>query len=138
MKRKSLGVRTGCYYTELHRFKQSVSPSIMEDNEIVNLKLGASIEVHNALGHGLLESSYQECFFFELQNKGLKVGKEVALPIVYKEVSLHYGYRIDLLIKERIILKQKAVACFTDVHFAQIPTYFKSRELRFRPFNQFL
>lgn len=64
----------------------------MEDNQITNLIIGAAIEVHKTLGPGLLESAYQECLFFELKTKGLKVRKEVALPIVYKQVKLDHGY----------------------------------------------
>ncbi|QCW99128.1 GxxExxY protein [Aggregatimonas sangjinii] len=97
----------------------------MEDNEITKLVIGAAIEVHKALGPGLLESAYQECLYFELRSKGLKVRKQVALPIVYKEVKLDHGYRIDLLVEEKIVLELKTVEGFTDVHFAQILTYLK-------------
>lgn len=97
----------------------------MEDNELTKSIIGAAIEVHKALGPGLLESAYQECLFFELQSKSLKVRKEVALPIVYKEVKLDHGYRIDLLVEERIVLELKTVECLTDVHSAQILTYLK-------------
>ncbi len=97
----------------------------MEDNEITNLIIGSAIEVHKALGPGLLESAYQECLLYELNNNGLQVKKEVSLPIVYKEVKLNHGYRIDLLIKNRIVVKLKTVEYFTDVHFAQILTYLK-------------
>lgn len=97
----------------------------MEDNDITNLIIGAAIEVHRALGPGLLESAYQECLLYELRSKGLRVQKEIALPIVYKEVQLNHGYRIDLLVEERIVIELKTVECFTDVHFAQILTYLK-------------
>lgn len=97
----------------------------MEDNDITKQIIGAAIEVHKALGPGLLESAYQECLFFELQSRGLKVRKEVALPIIYKEVKLDHGYRIDLLVEDKIVLEIKTVEGFTDVHFAQILTYLK-------------
>ncbi len=97
----------------------------MEDNEITNLIIGSAIEVHKALGPGLLESAYQECLLYELNNNGLQVKKEVSLPIVYKEVKLNHGYRIDLLVENRIVVELKTVECFTDVHFAQILTYLK-------------
>lgn len=97
----------------------------MKDNEITNLIIGSAIEVHRTLGPGLLESAYQECLLFELKSKGLEVKKEVALPVVYKEVRLDHGYRIDLLVENRIVLELKTVEGFTDVHFAQVLTYLK-------------
>jgi len=97
----------------------------MEDNDITNLIIGSAIEVHKTLGPGLLESAYQECLLYELKNKNLQVKKEVALPVVYKEVKLDHGYRIDLLVEDRIVIELKTVECFTDVHFAQILTYLK-------------
>tara|TARA_R110002051_G_scaffold241712_1_gene302112 strand:+ start:82949 stop:83329 length:381 start_codon:yes stop_codon:yes gene_type:complete len=97
----------------------------MKNNDLTNSIIGAAIEVHKALGPGLLESAYQECLMYELKCKGLEVKKEVALPIVYKEVKLDHGYRLDLLVENRIVIELKTVECFTDVHFAQILTYLK-------------
>lgn len=73
----------------------------MSENEISHTIIGCAIEVHKQLGPGLLESAYQECLYYELVNKGLKVEKEKALPIVYKEVKLDHGYRIDLLVENK-------------------------------------
>ena len=87
--------------------------------------IGAAIEVHRSLGPGLLESAYQECLYYELINRGFSVRKELALPIVYKEVKLNHGYRIDLLVDEKIVIEIKTVEYFTDVHMAQILTYLK-------------
>ena len=97
----------------------------MKDNDITNLIIGSAIEVHKTLGPGLLESAYQEFLYFELKSKNLHVIKEVALPVVYKEVRLDHGYRIDLLVENKIVLELKTVECFTDVHYAQILTYLK-------------
>ncbi|PQJ76341.1 GxxExxY protein [Polaribacter glomeratus] len=97
----------------------------MEDNKITEKIIGAAIEVHRALGPGLLESAYQECLFFELKSIGLNVKKEVSLPIIYKEIKLDHGYRIDLLVEEKIVLELKTVEKFTEVHSAQILTYMK-------------
>lgn len=97
----------------------------MEENKITEKIIGAAIEVHIALGPGLLESAYQECLFFELKELGLKVEKEISLPIVYKEIKLNHGYRIDLLVENTIVLELKTVEKFTDVHSAQILTYLK-------------
>ena len=86
--------------------------------------IGAAIEVHKALGPGLLESAYQECLFYELKALGYSVKKEVSLPIIYKDIRLDHGYRIDLLV-ENIVVEIKTVEQFTDVHSAQILTYMK-------------
>lgn len=87
--------------------------------------IGAAIEVHKTLGPGLLESAYQECLFFELKNIGYSVKKEVSLPISYKDIKLDHGYRIDLLVEDKIIIELKTVEKFTDVHTAQVLTYLK-------------
>ena len=105
-------------------FSQSFTEK-MENNDITDLVIGAAIEVHRTLGPGLLESAYQECLYYELQRKKLLVRKEIALPIVYKEVKLNHGYRIDLLVEDRIVIEIKTVECFTDVHLAQVLTYLR-------------
>ncbi|MBT6837253.1 MAG: GxxExxY protein, partial [Bacteroidetes bacterium] len=71
----------------------------MVENEISKLIIGKSIEIHRSLGPGLLESAYQECLFYELVTEGLKVEKAKPMPIVYKEVKLDHGYRLDLLVE---------------------------------------
>lgn len=81
--------------------------------------------MHKALGPGLLESAYQECLFYELANKGFHVVKEQPMPIVYKEVKLDHGYRMDLLVENKVVIEIKIVEAFTDVHFAQVVTYLK-------------
>jgi GxxExxY protein len=87
--------------------------------------IGAAIEVHKTLGPGLLESAYQECLFYELKALGYSVIKEISLPIVYKDIKLDHGYRIDLLVENKIVIELKTVEAFTDVHTAQILTYMK-------------
>lgn len=94
-------------------------------NKITGEIIGAAIEVHKALGPGLLESAYQECLFYELINKGFQVVKEQPMPIVYKEVKLDHGYRMDLLVENKVVIEIKTVDAFTDVHFAQVLTYLK-------------
>ena len=74
----------------------------MIENELSRKIIGCAIEVHRHLGPGLLESAYQECLFYELKQAGLNVKKEKPMPIVYKEVKLDHGYRIDLLVEEYI------------------------------------
>ncbi len=97
----------------------------MKNNELTEKIIGAAIEVHRTLVPGLLESAYQECLLFELKSLGLLVEKEKALPIVYKDIKLDHGYRIDLLVENKIVLELKTVEILTDVHTAQILTYLK-------------
>ncbi|MEX0996129.1 MAG: GxxExxY protein [Flavobacteriaceae bacterium] len=95
------------------------------EKDLTDKIISASIEVHKSLGPGLLESAYQECLFFELKTKNLEVEKEIPCPIVYKDVKLDHGYRIDLLVENKVVIELKTVECFTDVHTAQILTYLK-------------
>jgi GxxExxY protein len=95
------------------------------ENDISKEIIGCAIEVHKQLGPGLLESAYQECLYYELIRAGLNVQKEVPRPIVYKDIKLDHGYRIDLLVEEKIVVEIKTVESFTDVHLAQILTYMK-------------
>ncbi len=97
----------------------------MKNNDITKIIIGKAIEVHRALGPGLLESAYQECLFYELQNSGLSVKKEVPMPIIYKDIKLDHGYRIDILVENKIVVELKHVETLTDVHEAQILTYLK-------------
>ncbi|WP_167617473.1 GxxExxY protein [Maribellus sediminis] len=97
----------------------------MTENELSGIILGKAIEIHKALGPGLLESAYKECLYYELTSLGLKVEKEKPLPIIYKEIKLDHGYRIDLLVEDKVIIELKTVDVFTDVHFAQVLTYLK-------------
>ncbi len=97
----------------------------MEENKLTEIIIGKAIEVHKQLGPGLLESAYQECLFYELKNSGLAVIKEISLPIVYKEIKLDHGYRIDLLVENTVVIELKTVEFLNDVHTAQILTYMK-------------
>ncbi|MCP9763789.1 GxxExxY protein [Lacihabitans soyangensis] len=95
------------------------------ENELSNIIIGCAIEVHRQLGPGLLESAYQECLYFELKNQGLHVVKEKPMPIVYKDVKLDHGYRLDLLVNNKVVIEIKTVEAFTEVHTAQVLTYLK-------------
>jgi GxxExxY protein len=97
----------------------------METNEITKIIIGCAIEVHKALGPGLLESAYEECLFFELQKTGLFIERQVPVPVVYKEIKLECGYRIDLLVEKTVVIELKTVEIFNPVHEAQILTYMK-------------
>jgi len=79
----------------------------MTEDKISNIIIGKTIEVHRTLGSGLLEFAYQECLYYELINEGLKVEKEKALPIIYKEIKLNHGYKIDLLVENKVVIELK-------------------------------
>jgi len=100
----------------------------MLDNQTEQLfksVLDACFKVHKTLGPGLLESAYEICLAYELQKRGISVRSQVALPIVYDELKLDAGYRIDLLVEESIIVELKAVEQLAPIHLAQILTYLK-------------
>ena len=100
----------------------------MNENQLSNEIIGCAIEVHRRLGPGLLESAYQECLMYELIKSGLNVKKEIPMPIIYKEVKLNQGYRIDLLVEDKIVIELKAVDKITDRHKAQLLTYLRLRK----------
>ena len=87
--------------------------------------LDCSFQVHTALGPGLLESAYEECLYYELLQSGLNVKKQIPLPLIYKEVKLDAGYRIDLLVENKVIVELKSIESLADIHMAQILTYLK-------------
>ena len=97
----------------------------MTENQISRIVIGKAIEVHKSLGPGLLESAYRECLAYELLNEGLKIEKEKPMPIVYKNIKLNHGYRLDLLVENKLVIELKAVDTIIDVHSAQILTYIK-------------
>jgi GxxExxY protein len=94
-------------------------------SEITNAIIGCAIEVHKQLGPGLLESAYEECLAFELQNIGLKVERQKPIPVIYKEIKLDCGYRIDLLVENCVVIELKSVDTLNPIHEAQILTYLK-------------
>jgi len=97
----------------------------MDENALSNLVINRALKIHSALGPGLLESSYKECLYYELLQAGLFVEKEKTLPLVYGGVKLECGYRIDLLVEEKLIIETKAVELISDVYLAQVLTYLK-------------
>lgn len=97
----------------------------MIENEITEKIIGCAIKVHKNLGPGLLESAYQKCLSYELKKAGLKVQKEKPLPLVYEDVKLECGYRLDLLVEDTIIVEIKSVEALNDIHLAQVLTYLK-------------
>jgi len=94
-------------------------------NRITDQIIGAAIEVHRALGPGLLESAYEACLAFELAQRGLKVESQKPLPLTYKEVRLDCGYRLDLLVEDAVIVEIKAVDTLAPIHQAQLLSYLR-------------
>ena len=94
-------------------------------NRLTAMIIGAAIEVHRYLGPGLLESAYELCLLYELERLGLRVERQKGLPLVYKEIGLEIGYRIDLLVEGLIVVEIKAVENILPVHEAQVLTYLK-------------
>lgn len=97
----------------------------MNSEEILKQILDCSFKIHSALGPGLLESAYEECLYYELTKKGFSVGKQKALPLVYEDIKLDAGYRVDLIVENKVIVEIKSVESLCDVHMAQILTYLK-------------
>jgi len=87
--------------------------------------IGAAIEVHPRLGPGLLESAYQTCLAFELRHIGLKVEEQKALPVVYRDVKLDCGYRLDLVVEDSVVVEIKAVEQLAPIHDAQVLSYLR-------------
>jgi GxxExxY protein len=94
-------------------------------NELTQKIIGCAIEVHKHLGPGLLESAYEECLSYELTKNGLFNERQVPVPIIYKEVKLETGYRIDILVEKEVIVELKAIECLAPVHEEQIITHLK-------------
>ena len=98
---------------------------MLECENLTDIIWAAAIEVHKTLGPGLLESAYEQCLCYELSQRGLSVQRQVDCPVVYKEVKLDCGFRIDILVEGMVILELKAVDKTTPVHEAQLLTYMK-------------
>jgi GxxExxY protein len=97
----------------------------MTENEISYAVIGGALEVHKALGPGLLESAYETALKKELEIRGLSVSRQVSLPVEYKGEHCEAGYRIDLLVENKVVIEVKSIEMFADIHLAQILTYLK-------------
>ena len=97
----------------------------MEFEELTEKIIKCAMDVHSALGPGLLENAYQECLFYKLNKVGLKVEKEKPLPVAYEDIKLDCGYRIDLLVEDKIVIELKSTKKIDDIHLSQILTYLK-------------
>ena len=97
----------------------------MEFEELTEKILKCAMDVHAALGPGLLENAYQECLFYKLNKVGFKVEKEKPLPLIFEEVKLDCGYRKDLLVEDKIVIELKSIKKIDDIHLSQILSYLK-------------
>jgi GxxExxY protein len=97
----------------------------MTENELSNIVIGIAIDVHRTLGPGLLENAYKECLFYKLSKEGFFVEKEKIMPLIYEKIKLDCGYRVDLLVENKLVIELKSVEELNDVHFAQTLTYLK-------------
>jgi len=97
----------------------------MDINKITEKIIGCVIEEHKELGPGLLESAYEECLFYELQQAGLNAERQVPVPVIYKEIKLDCGYRMDILVEKKVVVELKTVDTIIPVHEAQILTHLR-------------
>jgi GxxExxY protein len=97
----------------------------MTENELSKIVFDAGLKVHRALGPGLLENAYEECLYYELCKQNLLVERQKPIPLIYQEIQLDAGYRIDLMLEKKLIIEIKSVEALNDLHIAQILTYLK-------------
>lgn len=103
---------------------------MLSENQIGDIIIPAAITVHKALGPGLLENAYKQSLAYELNKRGLQVSIEYPLPLIYNEVDLETGYRVDLMIEKKVLIEIKAVEGLNNIHMAQIMTYLKLSECK--------
>ena len=103
----------------------------MKEDLLTRTIIGLAIDVHIALGPGLLESAYTECLFYKIAKAGFTVEKEKVIPIVFEDIKLDCGYRIDILVENNLVLELKSIESLTDIHLAQTLTYMKLGGYRF-------
>jgi GxxExxY protein len=108
-----------------HKVQHEETLSKMDQEQIFKVILDCAFKVHTAIGPGLLESAYEECLYYELRKAGLSVEKQKILPLIYEEIKLDAGYRIDLLVENQIVIELKAVETLNEIHLAQVLTYLK-------------
>ena len=107
-----------------------VKESDMHENDVSFKIIGTAIELHKTIGPGLLESAYENALAFDLREQGFEVKQQVPMPFIYKDVKQDVGYRIDLLVNNKVIIEVKSIEALAPVHFAQTLTYLKLSELK--------
>ena len=97
----------------------------MSENEIGTVIIASAIKVHSAVGAGLLESAYETCLLYELEKQGLAVQRQVLIPLRYEDLTIDNGYRVDLLVENRVVVELKALETILPVHRAQLLSYLR-------------
>jgi len=97
----------------------------MTENEITEIIIGCAIKVHRAIGPGFLESAYEACLYYELRKTTLEIDRQKPLPLIYEDVKLDCGYRLDFMANKKVIIEIKSVDSINDIHLAQILTYMR-------------
>lgn len=97
----------------------------MTTNELSKIVFEAGLKIHRKIGPGLLESAYEKCLFYELESKGLKVERQLSLPIEYESIVIPDAYRVDLLVEDKLVIELKSVSELNELHFAQLLTYLR-------------
>jgi GxxExxY protein len=97
----------------------------MTENELATLAIGQAIDIHKAIGPGLLEKVYAECLYYRLMKLGLVVDKERPIQVVFEEVKMDCGYRADLLLENKLVIEVKSIEAIADIHVARTLTYLK-------------
>ena len=120
-----LSVKIIDYSSVFLKKKAKKKMRFITENEISEKIIGCAIEVHKSFGPGLLKNTSLECLSYELQRAGLQVEKQKSLPLIYKEVRLDAGYRIDILVENKVIIELKSVEALNEIHIAQVLTYLK-------------
>ena len=102
----------------------------MAEDELAKIVFHSGMKIHKTLGPGLLESVYEECLFYEIEKHGLVVAKQVPLPVVYENIKLDGGFRVDLLVEKKLIIEIKSVEELHKLHFAQVLTYLRLSNIK--------
>ncbi len=110
--------------------KKTIKSTTVNENDISYKVIGAAIEIHKSIGPGLLESAYENALAYDLKNMGFEVKQQVPMPFIYKEIKQEVGYRLDLLVNNKLIIEVKAVEALAPVHYAQLLTYLKLSGLK--------
>ncbi|RQP14982.1 MAG: GxxExxY protein [Chryseobacterium sp.] len=102
----------------------------MHENDISKIVFDCGLKIHRALGPGLLESAYEECLYYELTASRLAVEKQKALPLIYEDIRMEIGYRVDLLVEGKVVIEVESCEALNDAHLAQVLTYLRLSECK--------
>ena len=102
----------------------------MNENDISYKVIGVALDLHKNIGPGLLESTYENALAYDLRKAGLEVKQQVAMPFIYKDVKMDVGYRIDILVENKVIVEVKSIESLAPVHYSQVLTYLKLSNIK--------